>query len=312
MTGTKLSALTAATSAALADLFYLVQGGTSKKITKANLGGSATNPGFLELATPAEAQAGTDTARAVTPAGLAAYFQQPVTFGVSGATEGNVKIASKGSYDWEFYAWQSSFSGHPDNVLFFGYNAERNVASRSWNMAIEDYYWVDATHQWVEWYLEYNNVGNTVTRRPLTLAVNIYDNTVINQMYGKVMFYSSAGVQSWGMDDGGGLYSYGQQIVQLTNNTAFLRQYNVAYTALLNVAYVDGYNNLIIGDAGNLTVFIAGPKLRINGELQHEGAKSGFYNKAPVVQPTKAGHNNWAAISDVTAALAALGLVDAA
>lgn len=40
--------------------------------------------------------------------------------------------------------------------------------------------------------------------------------------------------------------------------------------------------------------------------------KLGFFNATPVVQQTKAGHNNWTAIADVTAALANLGLVDTA
>lgn len=41
-------------------------------------------------------------------------------------------------------------------------------------------------------------------------------------------------------------------------------------------------------------------------------AKVGFFNTTPAIQQTKTGHNNWAAIADVTAALAAYGLVDAA
>lgn len=40
--------------------------------------------------------------------------------------------------------------------------------------------------------------------------------------------------------------------------------------------------------------------------------KLGLWGATPVVRPTKAGHNNWATIADVTAALAALGLVDVA
>lgn len=40
--------------------------------------------------------------------------------------------------------------------------------------------------------------------------------------------------------------------------------------------------------------------------------KLGFFNTAPAVQQTKAGHNNWAALSDVVSALVTLGLFDTA
>lgn len=40
--------------------------------------------------------------------------------------------------------------------------------------------------------------------------------------------------------------------------------------------------------------------------------KIGFFNATPVVQQTKAGHNNWAALSDVVSALVSLGLFDTA
>jgi len=40
--------------------------------------------------------------------------------------------------------------------------------------------------------------------------------------------------------------------------------------------------------------------------------KIGFFNAVPVVQQTKAGHNNWASLSDVVNALVSLGLLDIA
>lgn len=53
---------------------------------------------------------------------------------------------------------------------------------------------------------------------------------------------------------------------------------------------------------------------RLGIEVQASGtvAMLGFYGHATAVQPAKASHNNWAAISDVTAALAEIGLVDVA
>jgi len=80
-TDVSLSDLSAASSLADADLLLVRQGGTDKSISGAIVkaastvvvpDASETVKGIVELATVAEAQAGTDTARAVTPAGLAA------------------------------------------------------------------------------------------------------------------------------------------------------------------------------------------------------------------------------------------------
>ena len=65
---------------------------------------------------------------------------------------------------------------------------------------------------------------------------------------------------------------------------------------------------ITMGDAKNIAVnTTTGTKI---GTATSQ--KIGFFNATPVIQQTKAGHNNWAAIADVTAALAALGLVDVA
>ena len=83
--GQKLTDRTALTSIATGDLFHVVDisdttdsaEGTSKKITQDNLipDSSATVKGKVELATSAETITGTDTVRAVTPAGAAAAYQ---------------------------------------------------------------------------------------------------------------------------------------------------------------------------------------------------------------------------------------------
>ena len=83
--GQKLTDRTALTSIATGDLFHVVDvsdttdsaEGTSKKITQDNLipDASATVKGKVELATSAETITGTDTVRAVTPAGAAAAYQ---------------------------------------------------------------------------------------------------------------------------------------------------------------------------------------------------------------------------------------------
>lgn len=78
-TDVSLSDLSAASSLADADLLLVRQGGTDKSISglivktaSTVADASETVKGIVELATVAEAQAGTDTVRAVTPAGLAA------------------------------------------------------------------------------------------------------------------------------------------------------------------------------------------------------------------------------------------------
>ena len=83
--GQKLTDRTALTSIATGDLLHVVDisdttdsaEGTSKKITQDNLipDSSATVKGKVELATDAETITGTDTVRAVTPAGAAAAYQ---------------------------------------------------------------------------------------------------------------------------------------------------------------------------------------------------------------------------------------------
>jgi hypothetical protein len=49
-----------------------------------------------------------------------------------------------------------------------------------------------------------------------------------------------------------------------------------------------------------------------NQELRFNAGKMGFFGHAAAAQPAKASHNNWAALSDVVAALVAIGIFDTA
>jgi hypothetical protein len=49
-----------------------------------------------------------------------------------------------------------------------------------------------------------------------------------------------------------------------------------------------------------------------NQTLAFNTGSMGFFGHVAAAQPTKAGHNNWAAVSDVVAALVAIGIFDAA
>ena len=78
-TKVSLADLTAASTVADSDLFLVRQGSTEKSVSRAVLASGITPPdasttvkGIVELATVAEAQAGTDTVRAITAAGLSA------------------------------------------------------------------------------------------------------------------------------------------------------------------------------------------------------------------------------------------------
>lgn len=73
-------------------------------------------------------------------------------------------------------------------------------------------------------------------------------------------------------------------------------------------AYFFGTSNVTVADAYDM-VFGTGTGSKIGSAANQ---KMGWWGHAPAVQPTKAGHNNWTAISDVTSALASVGLVDAA
>lgn len=85
-----LGQLTAASSVANTDLAFVRQGTSDKSVTLDILKdyakpGQATevNTGVVELATAAEVQAGTDTVRAVTPAGLAANTATETRTGIA-------------------------------------------------------------------------------------------------------------------------------------------------------------------------------------------------------------------------------------
>lgn len=131
----------------------------------------------------------------------------------------------------------------------------------------------------------------------------------------------------------GSHYTYAEESVFLLGetsvsgtNTVFVGGGSTDYNAATIVAVYTASNGttpsgteaLRINSAQNLLLgtttdgMTASGSLAIAKDLAHRGTKAGFFNVAPVVQQTKAGHNNWAAISDVTAALAALGLIDAA
>jgi len=91
-------------------------------------------------------------------------------------------------------------------------------------------------------------------------------------------------------------------------------------------SYTTKDNQVVIGDSSVVETLLrgsvligtvtdgmtAGGSLAIAQDLAHRGTNIGFFNTAPTTKQTKAGHNNWANISDIVAVLLAYGLVDSA
>ena len=81
MAGSKITDLTELTTVTSSDELAIVNASVTKKITQDNLipDATATVKGKAELATNAEAIAGTDTGRTVTPANITAKIDTDVT-----------------------------------------------------------------------------------------------------------------------------------------------------------------------------------------------------------------------------------------
>lgn len=60
----------------------------------------------------------------------------------------------------------------------------------------------------------------------------------------------------------------------------------------------------VAGSTLNYALYIAG------GDIHLGSTKIGFFGHAPALQPTKAGHNNWANLSDIVQALVDIGILD--
>lgn len=85
----------------------------------------------------------------------------------------------------------------------------------------------------------------------------------------------------------------------------------------LDASGIDLTSYDLAGGSDNATILITPTEIRLetdssSGTIRIDNTGIGFFGAAPVAQQAKADNNNWAAISDVTNALANLGLIDAA
>ncbi len=139
---------------------------------------------------------------------------------------------------------------------------------------------------------------------------------VINFNNGDVTVTHSANALAFAGASSG--YSFDAVVQPSANDAAALGAATVSWADLfLASGGVINFNNgnvTITHSAGVLTLSDAASIAVGTGTGTKIGTaasqKIGFFNATPVVQQTKAGHNNWSALSDVVSALVNLGLLD--
>lgn len=112
----------------------------------------------------------------------------------------------------------------------------------------------------------------------------------------------------------------GTNIISLTDNLADALNFKEGANSYLKFTTTNGSEAVVIGkdvtSSGHITIADA-KNIVVNATTGTKigtaaSQKLGFYNATPVVQRTKAAHNNWAAYTDVVNALVELGLFDTA
>ena len=308
------------------------------------------------LATVPEAQAGTNTEHAVTPAGLASYFQNPkVAFGHNielpttlslntgvifqgvstflhtyadptsnkhnvflGLAAGNFTLgpgggaANLGSRNYGFgsYSLLGLTTGYEN--IGVGYSAGKAITSGYWNSALGSYALYD------------NTIGHSNTSiGAYALSSNLdgFENTAVGE---------SANTSNTTGDNNCAFGSSTMNCMTIGNKNSAFGAYALYnnITGVQNVAlgygagyYETGSNKLFIDNSGRGSEADGRAKALIYGvfdadvinqELTFNAGKMGFFGHAATAQPLKANHNNWAALSDVVAALVAIGIFDTA
>jgi hypothetical protein len=148
------------------------------------------------------------------------------------------------------------------------------------------------------------------------------DNAIIygimaNTGYGQTLTFNARFVNIKGgdlyLDDSQYLYMDGHAAIVASSDNIYVGNENdtiIRSGSGFGMTYFKSTGSLLIGTATD--GMTSQGSIAIAKDLMHRGAYLGFYNHAPAAQPTKAGHNNRAAVSDVVAALVAIGLFDTA
>jgi hypothetical protein len=97
------------------------------------------------------------------------------------------------------------------------------------------------------------------------------------------------------------------------SSSVFLGYQAGNYETLSNKLYIDNVSrgSEAVGRT-NALIYGVFDDAVANQALTFNAGSMGFFGHAAAAQPTKAGHNNWAAVSDVVSALVAIGIFDAA
>jgi hypothetical protein len=165
--------------------------------------------------------------------------------------------------------------------------------------------------------------GTTTGAGNITLIMSLYAQMTHDSNGSLANFY---GVYCGGVNNGGTTAAaHAIYIADMTGTGAVTAQYGVHVKELTKggttnyAIYTEGatpslftgpvtVGGLTLADATNITL-----NTTTGSQIGTAAAqKLGFFGAAPVVQQTKAGHNNWGAIGDVVDALVSLGLFDAA
>jgi hypothetical protein len=214
-----------------------------------------------------------------------------------------------------------------ESNIALGLNALHNCISNSNNIAIGDGVLMECTAN--------DNTG--VGSETLTLNTTGYGNTGIGR---SVLMHNLVGWNNTGVGasalhaaTGQGNSGFGMSALSAATtgneNTACgcgalgaigtasgcvgLGFYAGAYETASNKFFVDNQDRTseALGRSMSLIYGVFDAAVA-NQELRFNAGKMGFFGHAAAAQPAKASHNNWAALSDVVAALVAIGIFDTA
>jgi hypothetical protein len=280
------------------------------KISEAVLVATETVTGILKIARVEDVASGDDDTRAVTPAKLKTIAPQvaddalPLRSVDYSEVEATCKLFGENIATW------SNPGGGNNNVTYqWGYN---NAAGGGREAAGDGAFYLQMETNYrpssvdlFEYHLNAYTAADAVICRPFSYIV-AKDGSTGTAIYSCDDYYFNdlAGTQMMKLDANGYLNFYKNGIQIALNDVVALKQYNSSGVPK-NIAYIDSYGNLILGDSG-LTVFTA-QVFQCNNDLVHYGTKVGFFSAGPQSKPTGVA----VTASAIHAALVTLGLIAA-
>jgi hypothetical protein len=118
----------------------------------------------------------------------------PLTLGTKGVTNGQVILSSANRENFSSAVSQGDFGGHPDPVMFHGYNAPNstgyNAAEQSIYTGYEGFYWVSNPEEYVEWYVSWRSPNGTYNGRAFQVSANIVTGETFTTVRGDHLIFS--------------------------------------------------------------------------------------------------------------------------